>query len=741
MSNQELTYDSNETLNNNLYTKTGYHFEEWNTLPNGSGTSYADGASVKNITENDDITLYAIWSPNTNTPYKVIHKQMNLDGSTYSVYEEENKTGTTDTEVTPAVKSYTGFTSPSTNVLTIKADGTGSLTYLYTRDSYEITYDANGGSSVSSQNKYYGSTLGTLPGTSRTGYTFKGWYTAKSGGSQISTSTTVTGAKTYYAHWADETKPTVKVTIYKYNSNNTNGVGSTIKSEASYNSNQTIYVVNSTDYVNYGGTFKFESSDNGSGIASRTWKWNSSGTFSDTGSNYNGGNTNVGNTNPYYGTLTGQGYRKAQYIASDGAGNSVTITVIMLIDTTAPTCGVATNASTTWTNQNRTISQACNDNGQSGCKQSSYSTTYSTTTTTGSVTIYDNANNSRTCSYNVYVDKSTPTAPTIAGGIDLTWTVNDWHSSNKIIWVSTDSTATSGINHYEYCVNTTWENTNGCTWEALGPVWDASIAGHEYAFDPAYYHQTQDGTGYFFAGNVDSLYNHYLQNGISQGRSSSQIFDIGTYRSSNPDVVNAYGNDYNAVVNHFMNNGIYEGRVSSPYFNYTNYKNALNSYFGNDDVKIYWYHAYYYGIKEGRYLGTSNKFLRKAQDITTHGTRFTFFRAVSNAGTVGAVSNSRATQIGVYSQDSVCGTTSSSSNNECTSAECCGTTTKWKTCYKQGTPVSTCSSSYKGTCSTGTTSGGNCTCVYSCSYQAANTCTSSCCGTTSNSSVNTCWHE
>ena len=41
------------------FTRAGYIFNSWNTEPDGSGTSYADGAS---ITISEDITLYAQWT-------------------------------------------------------------------------------------------------------------------------------------------------------------------------------------------------------------------------------------------------------------------------------------------------------------------------------------------------------------------------------------------------------------------------------------------------------------------------------------------------------------------------------------------------------------------------------------------------------------------------------------------------------------------------------------------------------
>ena len=42
-----------------------------------------------------------------------------------------------------------------------------------------------------------------MPSSSRTGYTFQGWYTASTGGTKISTTTTMpAGNVTYYAHWS-----------------------------------------------------------------------------------------------------------------------------------------------------------------------------------------------------------------------------------------------------------------------------------------------------------------------------------------------------------------------------------------------------------------------------------------------------------------------------------------------------------------------------------------------------------
>lgn len=54
---------------------------------------------------------------------------------------------------------------------------------------------------------------GTLPSPARKGYTFTGWYTAKSGGAKVTSATVISKSQTLYARW---TKTTVsKASIKK----------------------------------------------------------------------------------------------------------------------------------------------------------------------------------------------------------------------------------------------------------------------------------------------------------------------------------------------------------------------------------------------------------------------------------------------------------------------------------------------------------------------------------------------
>ena len=68
---------------------------------------------------------------------------------------------------------------------------------------YKVYFNANGGSvSPSSVSIGHGRTYDTLPTPSRTGYAFDGWYTSASGGSKVTSGSTVTYGHTLYAHWS-----------------------------------------------------------------------------------------------------------------------------------------------------------------------------------------------------------------------------------------------------------------------------------------------------------------------------------------------------------------------------------------------------------------------------------------------------------------------------------------------------------------------------------------------------------
>lgn len=201
------------TLNNP--TKTGYTFAGW------TGTGLASATTTVTIaagsTGNRSYT--ATWTANTNTAYTVKHYKQKLDG-TYDATPDDtdNLTGTTASSVTPAVKSYEGFTAPSTQTKTIAADGTMVIEYKYTRNSYTLTWALNGGSissaGTAAGSVKYGASL-TAPTVTKAGYEFAGWSPAVPATMPAANSTytatwtaavasvTIGGSTTYYAAITD----------------------------------------------------------------------------------------------------------------------------------------------------------------------------------------------------------------------------------------------------------------------------------------------------------------------------------------------------------------------------------------------------------------------------------------------------------------------------------------------------------------------------------------------------------
>ena len=160
-------------------TRIGYTFNGWYDAATG-GTKVGDAGATYTLSA--DITLHAQWIANTNTAYTVKHYQENPEDNEYTLFETQNLAGTTNTEVTPAVMNYTGFTAPATQTKTIAADGSMEISYYYTRNTYTITWvDGNGTTIETDENVKYGAiptydgVTPTKTATAQYTYTFDDW--------------------------------------------------------------------------------------------------------------------------------------------------------------------------------------------------------------------------------------------------------------------------------------------------------------------------------------------------------------------------------------------------------------------------------------------------------------------------------------------------------------------------------------------------------------------------------------
>ena len=90
----------------------------------------------------------------------------------------------------------TGVSSSLSATVPVQVTGTGQY--------FLVKFDVRGGKpTTAAKSVKYKAAYGSLPKTTRTGYTFSGWYTAKSGGTKVSSLTKLTAkaGKTVYAHW------------------------------------------------------------------------------------------------------------------------------------------------------------------------------------------------------------------------------------------------------------------------------------------------------------------------------------------------------------------------------------------------------------------------------------------------------------------------------------------------------------------------------------------------------------
>ena len=204
----------------NLYscgwTKSGHTFAGWNTAADGSGSGYSAGQSYST---NSNLTLYAIWSPNT---FAITYNANGGSGTTASQTKTYgvNLTLRSNGFTAPTGYHFVNWNTAANGSGTSYAAG-GSYTAnaaatLYAQwapDTYAVTFNGNGadGGSQAAETKTYGSRL-TVPGCTftRTGYTFSAWNTAADGtgtsyaaGSYYETNEAVT----LYAIWIKNNIP------------------------------------------------------------------------------------------------------------------------------------------------------------------------------------------------------------------------------------------------------------------------------------------------------------------------------------------------------------------------------------------------------------------------------------------------------------------------------------------------------------------------------------------------------
>jgi uncharacterized repeat protein (TIGR02543 family) len=169
-------------------TKQGFFFAGWT----GTGLTAATTSVTIGTGSTGDRYYSATWKSADKTPYCVQHHREDLSGG-YTILEIESRTGTTGQDTAAVARSYSGFTAGTVTQQEIAADGTTIVHINYSRNSYTLTFDDNGGEGGTSENVQYGADI-SAPTVTRTGYAFDGWDNAVAG-------TMPASPTTYTAQW------------------------------------------------------------------------------------------------------------------------------------------------------------------------------------------------------------------------------------------------------------------------------------------------------------------------------------------------------------------------------------------------------------------------------------------------------------------------------------------------------------------------------------------------------------
>ena len=214
-------------------TRTGYTFKGWFTAATGG-----EQITTKTKMPVDGSTYYAQWAINQYTATFDGNGGSNGTDITVDYGSELGTLPTSTREGYTFTGWYTAKTGGTKISETTKMLANDTTYYAqWTINQYTVAFDGNGGSNGASITADYDSELGTLPISTREGYTFTGWYTAKTGGTKITEATKMpVNGTTYYAQWK-----TIDYTItYDLNDGNS-------KEAKNHADNPSTYTIESND--------------------------------------------------------------------------------------------------------------------------------------------------------------------------------------------------------------------------------------------------------------------------------------------------------------------------------------------------------------------------------------------------------------------------------------------------------------------------------------------------------------
>ena len=471
-------------------TPAGYDVYVYGVKDNGSGVNRVQFPTWTEAKGQDDI------QPNWQTGESSKGTKQ-ADGTTWVYHVNITDHKTEAGEYNTHIYAYD-------NLENVKCIGTQKVTIPMVKITYDENYVKDGTTNKQTVEKVYNTELGTLETPTRTGYTFAGWFTEATGGTQISSTTkTPVTDTTYYAHWNANPLNFANQTISKTFSTSeqkaditgaSNGTGNytytekTEKNSAQKDTNYisingtTITIAANTPADTY--TYVIVATDNNSKVtkeATYTIKIERAKTANAGASDktYNGANqTGVTGTSVTWtgttstidaGTYTANATPDANHAWSDGTTNAKTITWKMNPKSIAVTWGTTTTFTYNGQQQAPTVSATSGITGETinvtrttGTNAGSYTSTASISSVTGGRARKENytlTGNTKAFTINK-ATVATPTNLAISTAGIVTWSSASNATSYQISIDDQNWTnATSGVDYLSTIIGTTGNRT------------------------------------------------------------------------------------------------------------------------------------------------------------------------------------------------------------------------------------------------------------------------------------------
>ena len=210
-----LKYSSRGPVNDNFANATALTGSYGEATGTNAGADYQSGEPLPSFRSGAKNTVWWRWTAPATATFRFSTEGTSFDTvmgvysgytvSTLSARAENDDSGTTRASVC-SFSATAGTTYYVAVAGYNEAEGAIKLSWR-SMPTVVVTLNANGGtvSGLAWKPVTKGRTVGSLKKSARSGYSFAGWYTKKSGGTKVSSKTKVGKSVTYYAHWKANT--------------------------------------------------------------------------------------------------------------------------------------------------------------------------------------------------------------------------------------------------------------------------------------------------------------------------------------------------------------------------------------------------------------------------------------------------------------------------------------------------------------------------------------------------------